>query len=148
VKAAFDTNILAYAEGANDGVRQADAKALIRQIPDRSKAIPVQALGELYNVPVRKSGWSANQARSAIAMWRSGLETIPTTVTAMIAAVDVVADHRLSIWDGIMLTVAAEGGCELLISEDFQDGFTWGGVTVANPFAATKHPLLEALLGG
>jgi hypothetical protein len=36
----------------------------------------------------------------------------------------------------------------LLLSEDLQDGFTWGGVTVANPFAARRHALLESLLGG
>jgi hypothetical protein len=37
----------------------------------------------------------------------------------------------------------------LLLSEDLQDGFSWAGVTVTNPFAATCHPLLEdALLGG
>jgi predicted nucleic acid-binding protein len=148
MKAAFDTNILAYAEGANEDARQADAKALIRQIPDASKAIPVQALGELYNVLVRKSGWSADRARSAIFMWRRGIEVMPTTITAMIAAVDLATDHRLTIWDSVMMAVAVEGGCDLFLSEDLQDGFTWGGVTVANPFAATRHPLLEAFLAG
>jgi hypothetical protein len=34
-----------------------------------------------------------------------------------------------------------------MIVEDLQDGFTWGGVTVANPFASPRHPLLDALLG-
>jgi hypothetical protein len=27
------------------------------------------------------------------------------------------------------------------------EGFTWRGVTVTNPFAATRHVLLGALLG-
>jgi predicted nucleic acid-binding protein len=34
----------------------------------------------------------------------------------------------------------------LLLSEDLQDGFTWRGVTVANPFGAAKRPLLAAML--
>ena len=34
----------------------------------------------------------------------------------------------------------------LLLSEDLQDGFTWRGVTVANPFSASPHPLLAGLL--
>jgi predicted nucleic acid-binding protein len=148
VKAAFDTNVLAYAEGVNEDARQAEAKALLRQIPNLSKAIPVQALGELYNVLVRKYAWPVDRARSAIATWRGGIEIIPTTTTAMIAAIDLASDHRLRIWDSVMLAVAAEGGCDLLLSEDLQDGFTWGGVTVANPFAAVRHPLLEALLAG
>ena len=46
-----------------------------------------------------------------------------------------------------MVAVAAEVGCRLLLSEDMQDGFSWRGVTVVNPFAATRHPLLGAVLG-
>jgi predicted nucleic acid-binding protein len=147
VRVAFDTNILVYAEGVNGIARQAEAKALIRRIHDADRVIPVQALGELYNVLVRKIGWQADRARLAVSMWRSGNEIIPTTIEAVIMAVDVATDHRLHIWDSIMLAVAARTGCNLLISEDLQDGFTWGGVTIVNPFSATRHPLLEALLG-
>jgi len=42
--------------------------------------------------------------------------------------------------------VAAENRCRLLLSEDFQNGFTWRGVTVVNPFATQQSPLLEDLL--
>jgi predicted nucleic acid-binding protein len=147
MRVALDTNILAYAEGANGGSRQSATRAIIRRLAGDSRVIPAQALGELYNVLVRKLEWPRERARTAIAMWRNGIQIAPTTTAAMIAAIDLAADHRLSIWDSVMLAVAAEGGCELLLSEDFQDGFTWGGVTVVNPFAATRHPLLDAVLG-
>jgi predicted nucleic acid-binding protein len=39
-----------------------------------------------------------------------------------------------------MLAAAAQAGCRLLLSEDMQDGFTWRGVTIRNPFAATPPP--------
>ena len=65
----------------------------------------------------------------------------------MIAATDLAADHRLGIWDSVMVAVAAEVGCRLLLSEDLNDGFSWRGVTVVNPFGAMRHPLLGALLG-
>jgi predicted nucleic acid-binding protein len=45
-----------------------------------------------------------------------------------------------------VLAAAAEAGCRLLLSEDLQDGFTWQGVTVTNPFAPTLHPILVGLL--
>jgi len=45
-----------------------------------------------------------------------------------------------------MLAAAAEAGCRLLLSEDLQEGFTWGGVRVVNPFAAAVHPLLVKTL--
>jgi predicted nucleic acid-binding protein len=64
----------------------------------------------------------------------------------MVSAIDLAADHRLGVWDSVMISVASETGCRLLLSEDLQDGFTWHGVTVANPFAAPQHPLLGSLL--
>jgi predicted nucleic acid-binding protein len=65
----------------------------------------------------------------------------------MQAAADLATDHRLGIWDAVILSASSQAGCRLLLSEDLQDGFTWGGVTVVNPFAAERHALLEALLG-
>lgn len=148
MRVAVDTNILAYVEGMNDGERRSLAAALIRRLPEADRVIPVQALGELYNVLVRKMHWPAERARLSISAWRDAFAVAITTETAMTAAIDLAADHRLGIWDSVMLAVAAEDGCRLLLSEDFQDGFTWGGVTVANPFAPIPHPLLQALLAG
>jgi predicted nucleic acid-binding protein len=65
----------------------------------------------------------------------------------MLAAADLATDHQLSIWDAIILSAASQAGCRLLLSEDLQDGFTWGGVTVVNPFSAPRHLLLNTLLG-
>ena len=42
--------------------------------------------------------------------------------------------------------VAAENHCRQLLSEDFSPGFTWRGVTVADPFREPPHLLLAQLL--
>lgn len=72
---------------------------------------------------------------------------IETSPTIMQAAADLATDHRMEIWDAVILSAASEANCRLLLSEDLQDGFTWGGVTVADPFSSTPHALLSALLG-
>ena len=64
----------------------------------------------------------------------------------MVSATDLVSDHGLTIWDSVVLAASAEAECRLLLSEDLQEGFTWRGVTVTNPFAQKLHPLLAALL--
>ena len=64
----------------------------------------------------------------------------------MRSALDLAQDHRLAIWDSLILSVAAEHRCRVLLSEDMQDGFVWSGVTVINPFAARPHVLLAKLL--
>jgi hypothetical protein len=65
----------------------------------------------------------------------------------MLLAADLAADHQLGIWDSVILATASQAGCRLLLSEDMQDGFTWGGVTVVNPFSETTSAMLESLIG-
>lgn len=47
---ALDTNLLAYAEGANDAARQAAALDIIAALPAGAAIVPVQVLGELFRV--------------------------------------------------------------------------------------------------
>jgi len=63
-----------------------------------------------------------------------------TTWTALQSAMDLTVDHQISMWDALIMSVAAENKCRLLISEDFQNGFTWRGVTVVNPFETKAKP--------
>jgi predicted nucleic acid-binding protein len=78
--------------------------------------------------------------------WYDAFAVAETSVAVVLGATDLAAAHRLSIWDSVIVSAAAEAGCRLLITEDLQDGFTWQGVTVANPFAKVLHPLLDSLL--
>jgi predicted nucleic acid-binding protein len=72
---------------------------------------------------------------------------MPTTEAVLSRGMDVAVAHNLAIWDAIILAAAAEAGCRMLLSEDIQDGFTWGGVTIVNPFAPQPHKLLDDLRG-
>jgi predicted nucleic acid-binding protein len=146
MKVALDSNILAYAEGVNGGEKKKLALDLLQRLPHSAVVVPVQVLGELFHVLVRKAGRSPAKARSAILGWQDAFPTIETGVSVLLSATDLATDHQLSIWDAVILSASAEAGCRLLISEDMQDGFTWKGVTVSNPFSAKPHPLLETLL--
>lgn len=149
---ALDTNILVYAEGLaplqRDAHKPALARDLLAALPIGRVVVPVQVLGELFRVLVGKGGFSREAARASLMAWRDGYPTPATTAAGMLAAGDLAADHGLSIWDAVILAVAAEAGCRLLLSEDMQSGFSWRGLAVANPFADARHPLLAAILGG
>lgn len=146
MRLALDTNILAYAEGVNGADRRRTALELIEKLPGNAVLLPVQTLGELFSVLVRKAGRAPAKARKAMLSWQDAFSLIETSAEVMFAAADLATDHQLSIWDAVILSAAAEGGCRLLLSEDLQEGFTWKGVTVTNPFAPKKHELLTALL--
>lgn len=143
---AIDTNVLVYAEGVNGKTKQEQAAALIDQLSPESTLIPVQVLGELFNVLTRKAGKSRAAARDAVLEWGDHFPLIETSSSVLVMAMDLSVDHDLAPWDAVILSAAADASCRLLLSEDLQDGFTWSGVTVANPFAATPHPLLKGLL--
>ncbi len=146
MKVALDTNILAYAEGAHGSARRDKALNLIQRLPVDAIVLPVQTLGELFNVLVRKVKREPVRAREAVLSWRDAYPTVATSSGVMVNAMDLASDHHLTIWDSVVLAASAEAGCRLLLSEDLQEGFTWRGVTVANPFAPRLHPLLAALL--
>jgi hypothetical protein len=46
----------------------------------------------------------------------------------------------------LVMAVAAENRCRILLTEDLQHGFTWRGVTIINPFVPDESPLLAAIL--
>lgn len=146
MRVALDTNVLVYAEGVNGAIKYFVAVNIIRTFPNRSIILPAQVLAELFNVLVRKGGHSRSEARRVLLTWHDALVTTDTTSTSLFSAVDLASTHQVSIWDALILAVAAEAECRLLLSEDMHEGFTWRGVTVVNPFAPTRHPLLEIAL--
>lgn len=147
MRVALDTNVLACAEGINGSERRDAALALIRRLPQEATVVPVQVLGELFNVLVRKAGKTQGDARDALQGWRDAFPVVETSPEVMVAAADLATDHQLGIWDAVILSAASRSACRLLLSEDLQDGFTWAGVTVVDPFSSPRHALLHALLG-
>jgi predicted nucleic acid-binding protein len=69
-----------------------------------------------------------------------------TSPSIFLRAVELVLSHKLGIWDALILSGAADEDCRLLLSDDLQEGFTWNGVTVVNPFATPRHALLDSFL--
>ncbi len=146
MRVALDTNVLAYAEGVNGAAMKRTALELVEKLPEGATLLPVQTLGELFNLLVRKAGRTPAKARAAMLSWKDAFPLIETSAEVMLAAADLATDHQLSIWDSVILSASAEAGCRLLLSEDLQEGFTWKGVTDTNPFLVRKHELLFGLL--
>lgn len=147
MKAALDTNILAYAEGCGDERRCGLALRLIEDLPSQRIVLPAQTLGELFRVLTGKMHRTSEQARSAILNWTDSFEIADSTGAAFQSAFDLAVDHGLPMWDSLIMAVAAENQCRVLFSEDFQNGFTWRGVTVVNPFTEPRsalHAILTA----
>lgn len=148
MKLALDTNLLIYAEAfENSEKRTISLDILDRQTPG-SVAASVQVLGETFRVLTGKGRLPVSEAHAIVMKWRNLLAIVATTNELMLSALELAADHKIYIWDALILAAAAEARCDLLLSEDFQDGFAWRGVTVVNPFAEKPHKMLAKLLRG
>lgn len=85
MRVALDTNVLAYAEGVNGPSMKTLALELVAGLPQGSIVLPVQGLGELFQVLVRKAGRSRASARSAILSWRDAFSLFETSAATMLA---------------------------------------------------------------
>ena len=146
MKVALDTNVLVYAEGLDDEARRVIAVDIIERLARPNLVLPVQVLGEFASALRRKAKLPAKETASRVRRLRRTFARAETTAPAFDAALDLWDRHGLQPWDAVIIASSAEAGCSLLLSEDMQDGFRWGGLTVANPFADTLQPLLHKAL--
>jgi predicted nucleic acid-binding protein len=65
----------------------------------------------------------------------------PVDADLMRRAREIEQRWKISWWDATIVAAAQVQGCELLLTEDLQDGMAFGGVTVRSPFTlAAEQP--------
>lgn len=149
-RVALDTNILAYLAGVSRGAADEVKIGRVRELVGRlgevvSLIAPAQTLGELF-VVLRRSGASAEDARAILLEFGQAFGVCGSESRTVLAATDLVVDHKLQFWDALIVTAAAEAGCSLLLSEDMQNGFVARALTIVDPLRNDLHPKLTGLL--
>ena len=130
----FDTNVLLYGYDLDAPEKRTVALGLIEQAwsdLDRS-AISVQVLQEFFVNFVRR-GHSPGEAAALIgdfSLW----PVIDNSLALFKLGITLQARWRLSLWDAMILAAAHSSGSRELLSEDFNHGQDYGGVTALNPF--------------
>ena len=128
----FDTNVLLYRINAADP-RQSRARALT----DAGGLISVQSLNEFTNVARRKLklDWDAVDRQLRALRLLCG-EVLPVTDAVQRQAVELARRYGFAIYDANIVACAQIAKCDILYSEDMQDGQRIGGLTIRNPFSA------------
>lgn len=137
-KAFFDTNVLLYMYGGPPGKR-ARAQELFRLYSLAGRMLlSTQVVQEFYAAGSRKLGMPRRELRDATAALLDCSLVIvgPSEVTL---AMQNEERHQVSFWDGLILAAAESGGCEILFTEDLNDGQQYGRVLVRNPFRSPDH---------
>jgi predicted nucleic acid-binding protein len=133
----LDTSIFVYSFDASSPRKAAQARKLIRgAIETRGGIVSYQVVQEFFNVALRRFSkpMSAADAEQYLATTFRPLLAIHSSQALYGEALRIGARFRLPWYDSLTVASAIEGQCDVLYSEDFQDGQQFGGVTISNPF--------------
>jgi predicted nucleic acid-binding protein len=132
-----DANIFVYAHDSSAGRKHDAAKALIERLwTDNCGCVSVQVLQEFFVTVTKKVAKPlpvdvATERIRELAVW----PVFSPTADDVLDAIGIQKAARISFWDAMIVHAAAERGCEILWTEDLNDGQTIRGVRVRNPFS-------------
>jgi predicted nucleic acid-binding protein len=130
----LDTNVVTYAASKDPG--DAAKTAIARQLLlAESAGTSAQVLQEFFVVVTRKFKRPLSIADAEVFVDAlSQLPVVPVTPELIRRAIRLHERYRISYWDAAVLAAAKELAATIVYSEDLNDGQTFDGVTVVNPF--------------
>lgn len=136
VRAFVDTNVLGYVFQKDEPEKQALARQVLASDQvTRQLVLSTQVLQEFYVTVTRKLAEPLSPEEAAAATKNIGKYTVVQVDPDMVyRAIDFSQSHVVSLWDALVLRAAIEADCEVVLTEDLQDGWEVEGVHVENPF--------------
>jgi predicted nucleic acid-binding protein len=133
----IDTNVFVYSFNNNQQVKQARSKELIQgALQSGEGIISSQVVQEFLNVALRKFDipMQIEDARTYLRVILNPLCQVYPSLELYDSCMEIQAETKYSFYDSLILAAAVQGGCELLYSEDLQDGQEVHGLTIVNPY--------------
>ncbi|MDP2786342.1 MAG: PIN domain-containing protein [Sulfurimicrobium sp.] len=125
-----DTNIVLYTIG-QDTRKAGIARGIVAVRP----LVSAQVINEAINVCLRKLGFDRAKAYSFADSVMLRTDVLPIDETTIRKSAELAIRYQLSNWDALIAAAALLSGCDILYSEDMQNGQVFEGkLTVANPF--------------
>ena len=137
---AIDANVLIYSVDDTELAKQRIADRLLDHLATGVEAtiIPAQAAVE-YLACLRKWENLGRHTRDVtqdhLGRLLDSFSISPASPAILSHSLELSSRYSLSHWDSLLLAACIEAGVETLYSEDMQDGMTYDGVRVVNPFA-------------
>jgi predicted nucleic acid-binding protein len=132
-----DANVLVYAFDSSAARKQRAARELLERLWESGTGcVSVQVLQEFFVTITKKvpKPLPADEAKARIREFSAWTVFAPTA-DDIVAAIDLQVDAKIGFWDAMIVLAAAESGCDVLWTEDLNDGQVLRGVQIRNPFA-------------
>jgi predicted nucleic acid-binding protein len=134
----LDTNIFVYSFDAGSPAKASQAKKLIRSATEtHAGMVSYQVVQEFFNVALRRFAkpMSTEDAEQYLSTTFRPLLSVHSSPALYGDALRIAARFQLPWYDSLIVASAIEGKCDVLYSEDFQNGQQFGPLTISNPFA-------------
>jgi predicted nucleic acid-binding protein len=142
VRVSLDANVLVYALHLDDR-RNARAVEIVTRAARGDCTQTMQSFAECFNVLIRKREFDVWRARDEIMKFRRSFDYVAARPVDFDDAMRVVGEHKMSFWDAMLWATARRAGCEVILSENMQDGRELEGVRVVNPFDQENDAIVE-----
>ena len=133
----LDTNVLVYTFDDRAPAKQQRARQLVAEaLATRRGLVSTQVVQEFLNVARSRfeRPLTPDDCRAYLAgVLRPLCEVFPT-LALYESALDLAERWRYAFYDSLILAAALEAGCEVLYSEDLQDGQRIGDLRIEDPF--------------
>lgn len=134
----IDTNIFIYSFDQDHSGKQTRALQLIQTALETGTGIiSTQVIQEFLNVATRKFKvpMKLEDSKTYLRMMMNPLCQIYPDLALYESGLDLQAETGYSFFDALILAAALRGGCDLLYTEDMQDGQAIRSLTIKNPFS-------------
>ncbi len=125
----LDSNTLVYWV-STDAAKASRSEELLHA----GGTISVQVLNEFVNVTRRKLRFAVTEVEIFLRAIRASCEVVPVTVAVHERGLALAKAHGFQTYDAMIVAAAQLSGCEVLLSEDLQDGRVIDGLTIRNPY--------------
>lgn len=132
-----DANVLVYAFDSSAGSKQQAAQQLLERLwAINTGCLSVQVLQEFFVTVTRKVAipLPVDEAAARVREF-SAWHVFSPTAADVLDAIKLHREAGVGFWDAMIAIAAAESGCDVLWTEDLNDGQLLRGVRVRNPFS-------------
>ena len=130
----LDTNVFLYSFLDQDVGKKAVAARLVADsVQKQCGFVSLQVIKEFCNVMVKKSGRTAAEIARALEVFRS-VNIVAGSMETVRRALEIREGHGIQFYDALMLSSAEVAVCDVIFTEDLNDGEMYGTVKAINPF--------------
>jgi predicted nucleic acid-binding protein len=131
-KIALDSNIIIYNHCLTNKSKMHIAIDFFNENP----VVSSQVISEYLNVMRKKFRMDKNELIQLCSLWLDKCTVQPVVLSTIKLAQNLVVRYDFQIFDGIIIAAALEANCDILYSEDMQDGqIVEKTLKIINPFA-------------